>query len=53
MKRLPSDDDRKIENIQVRATAAQKQRITAAAKKAGIGVSTWLLMVGLERASAR
>ena len=41
---------RKEELIPVRCTEEQKQTLANAAQAAGLGVSTWLLMVGLKAA---
>jgi uncharacterized protein (DUF1778 family) len=41
---------RKEAHINIRLTEEQKVELTAAATHAGIGVSSWLLTVGLERA---
>lgn len=41
---------RKEALIPVRVTTAQKRTLTAAAAKAGLGVSPWLLMLGLKAA---
>lgn len=41
---------RKEKSIQVRVTDAQKATLTKAADKAGLGVSSWLLMLGLNAA---
>lgn len=38
---------RKEESIRIRVTEAQKQALTEAATGAGLGVSSWLLMLGL------
>lgn len=42
--------ERKAVSIQVRATAAQKAELVAAATFAGTGLSTYLLMAGLRAA---
>ena len=36
--------------LAVRVTVAQKRTLTTAAAKAGLGVSPWLLMLGLKAA---
>ena len=41
---------RKDAHINVRLTIEQKDELSAAATHAGLGVSSWLLTVGLERA---
>ncbi len=41
---------RKEKSIQVRVTSAQKETLTRAADEAGLGVSSWLLMLGLQAA---
>jgi uncharacterized protein (DUF1778 family) len=38
---------RKEESIHIRLTAEQKDGLTEAATRAGLGLSTWLLMLGL------
>jgi uncharacterized protein (DUF1778 family) len=38
---------RKEENIHIRLTEEQKEALTEAATKAGLGLSTWLLTLGL------
>lgn len=43
---------RKEEIIRLRVTAEQKQTLTEAAERAGLGVSSWLLMLGLREAGA-
>jgi uncharacterized protein (DUF1778 family) len=43
---------RKEEIIRLRVTAEQKQTLTDAATRAGLGVSSWLLMLGLREANA-
>ena len=41
---------RKEESIRVRVTDAQKKTLTDAATRAGLGVSSWLLTIGLREA---
>jgi hypothetical protein len=41
---------RKEDSIRIRVSDAQKKSLTDAAIKAGLGVSSWLLMVGLREA---
>lgn len=41
---------RKEESIRIRVTAEQKAALEEAAKRAGIGVSSWLLTLGLREA---
>lgn len=43
---------RKDQDIRIRVTADQKQTLTDAATRAGLGVSSWLLMLGLREADA-
>lgn len=43
---------RKEDQIRIRVTAEQKELLTRAADKAGAGVSSWLLIVGLKEARA-
>jgi uncharacterized protein (DUF1778 family) len=43
---------RKDQDIRLRVTEEQKQTLTDAATRAGLGVSSWLLMLGLREASA-
>jgi uncharacterized protein (DUF1778 family) len=38
---------RKEENIHIRLTEEQKEALTEAATRAGLGLSTWLLTLGL------
>jgi uncharacterized protein (DUF1778 family) len=38
---------RKDANVHLRLTEEQKDAITAVAEKAGLGVSSWLLMIAL------
>jgi uncharacterized protein (DUF1778 family) len=38
---------RKEESIRIRVTVAQKEALTEAASRDGLGVSSWLLMLGL------
>ena len=49
--RRKSDAQRKEESIRIRVTEAQKRTLTRAATKAGLGVSSWLLSVGLQAAA--
>lgn len=42
----------KDKSIQVRVTDAQKEILAKAAERAGVGLSTWLLLVGLREAGA-
>jgi hypothetical protein len=42
---------RKEDSIRIRVTAEQKEMLTDAATRAGLGVSSWLLMVGLREAN--
>jgi hypothetical protein len=44
---------RKELSIQVRVTAAQKVVLVKAAKKVGLGVSTWLLTLGLRESAPK
>jgi uncharacterized protein (DUF1778 family) len=43
---------RKDQDIRIRVTTEQKQTLTDAATRAGLGVSSWLLMLGLREAGA-
>jgi uncharacterized protein (DUF1778 family) len=43
----------KADSIRIRVNAAQKQALTEAATRAGLGVSSWLLMLGLREADER
>lgn len=45
--------DRKQNQIRVRVTEEEKERLTRAARVAGLGVSTWLRVVGLQAAERR
>jgi uncharacterized protein (DUF1778 family) len=38
---------RKEDSIRIRVTEEQKEGLTEAATRAGLGVSSWLLMLGL------
>jgi uncharacterized protein (DUF1778 family) len=38
---------RKEDSVHIRLTAEQKEGLTEAATRAGLGLSTWLLMLGL------
>ncbi len=40
----------KDEDVHIRLTVEQKALLTAAATRAGAGLSTWLLMLGLREA---
>lgn len=44
-------DVRKDQDIRIRVTEEQKQTLTEAAARAGLGVSSWLLMLGLREAN--
>ena len=48
-----AEADRKATQIHIRVTEDQKATLTAAAKKAGIGVSTWMLTTSLEAAEQK
>jgi len=50
MKRRKKKALRKEESIRIRVTAAQKKALQAAAQRCGLGVSSWLLSVGLREA---
>lgn len=41
---------RKDDSIRIRCTVEQKETLTDAAARAGLGVSGWLLMLGLREA---
>lgn len=41
---------RKEESIRIRVTTEQKEALTEAATRAGLGVSSWLLTLGLREA---
>jgi uncharacterized protein (DUF1778 family) len=41
---------RKEDSLRIRVTAEQKQTLTDAAERSGLGVSSWLLAVGLRAA---
>ena len=47
MKRRKPKAERKEATIQLRVTEEQKDELTAKAKRRGLGVSTWLLQLGL------
>jgi hypothetical protein len=40
----------KTAQIHIRVEPGEKKKLTQAAKKAGFGLSTWLLRIGLEKA---
>jgi uncharacterized protein (DUF1778 family) len=44
---------RKEDSIRIRVTTDQKQTLTEAADRAGLGVSSWLLAIGLRAAQER
>lgn len=44
---------RKDKTIPVRVTEDQKKILATAAEKSGLGVSSWLLMLGLKAAAER
>lgn len=44
---------RKEDSIHIRVTAEQKQTLADAAERAGLGVSSWLLAIGLRAAEER
>lgn len=44
-------DVRKDQDIRIRVTAEQKETLTDAATRAGLGVSSWMLMLGLREAT--
>jgi uncharacterized protein (DUF1778 family) len=44
---------RKEDSIRIRVTAEQKQTLTDAAERSGLGLSSWLLAVGLRAAQER
>jgi uncharacterized protein (DUF1778 family) len=43
---------RKERNIQIRVTDDQKEILAKAAERAGLGLSSWMLMLGLREAGA-
>jgi uncharacterized protein (DUF1778 family) len=47
------EEAKKTSQIRIRVTASQKAILSAAADKAGLGISSWLLTVGLREAEAR
>jgi uncharacterized protein (DUF1778 family) len=49
-KRRKPASQRRENAIRVMATDAQKKTLTEAAARAGLGVSSWLLMLGLREA---
>jgi uncharacterized protein (DUF1778 family) len=51
-KRRKPKAQRKEADIRIRVTDAQKKALTEAASSAGLGVSSWLLMLGLREAKA-
>jgi uncharacterized protein (DUF1778 family) len=44
--------ERKEESIRIRVSEEQKQLLTAAAKREGLDVSTWMRSLGLRTAAA-
>jgi uncharacterized protein (DUF1778 family) len=42
---------RKEDSIRIRVTEEQKQTLTEAAERSGLGVSSWMLSVGLREAN--
>jgi uncharacterized protein (DUF1778 family) len=52
VRRRKPDEDRKEESIRIRVTADQKSTLMAAAKRAGLGLSGWMLFVALREADA-
>lgn len=46
----PVKPDGKDDQVRIRLTKAQKDILTAAANRAGLGLSPWLLMIGLREA---
>ncbi len=51
-KRRKPRAQRKEEVVRLRCTAEQKKTLTAAAEREGLGLSGWLLMLGLRAAKA-
>lgn len=51
VKRRKLKADRKEDRIILRCTVAQKETLATAAALRGMGVSTWLLSLGLEQAA--
>jgi uncharacterized protein (DUF1778 family) len=49
-RRRKSKAQRKEDSIRIRVTEAQKKLISEAAAQVGLGVSSWLLSVGLRKA---
>ncbi|MBN4050256.1 DUF1778 domain-containing protein [Desulfobulbus sp. AH-315-M07] len=52
VKRRKSKAQRKEQSIRVRVTSAQKRKLSAAARKSGLGTSSWMLAVALREADA-
>jgi uncharacterized protein (DUF1778 family) len=52
IKRRKPRAQRKEESIRIRATTAQKEALEEAAQKTGLGLSGWLLALGLKEAAA-
>ncbi len=52
MPRSLPESDRKNDQIRIRITTADKRRLVRAAERAGLGLSAWLLRLGV-RAAAR
>jgi len=49
-KRRKPDEDLKDESIRIRVTANQKEKLSEAAKRSGLGLSGWMLFVSLREA---
>jgi hypothetical protein len=49
-KRRKPEALRKGDFVRIRLTLAQKETLTAAAQRDGLGLSTWLLMLGMREA---
>lgn len=41
---------RKEDSVRIRVTAAQKRKLVDAAERSGLGLSSWLLSIGLREA---
>ena len=52
-KRRKPEELRKEESIRIRVSASQKEKLSQAAQRAGLGISSWLLSIGLREADAQ
>ena len=52
-KRRKPAESRKDDSIRIRVSEAQKAKLVSAAERAGLGVSSWLLSIGLREADRK